>query len=721
MATGLRQLAKDYAAGAIDRSEYLEQRKQFIEDVIAGRRELHEAEPVRAAPARRRGVTPGGSGPAASGRPAVLIGALVGVLLIIGGGAYLFWSGHKPKSPQPNMVRQEKPDPAQFVKDFLARNDWSHASVEQLVKHWDLLGADARSQVVHSPSYRFLGDAIYEQIVEEQALADLGDHRRAVAAQNYLAGVAHHFGMTGQRFNLAPAQPSGHSDRNAKTAAEVPAAAAGAGTPAVPGEAQGTPQAEDATSPAAQGTPAPTATGGAGKPGHPEAESRAMAQQPSGASAAAQAPAAGATPQVSAPPDALSPPTEQGRQRENATVKPAGPVAGNPQSARTTGPEQTTAKRGTGASTSQPEASGAASGTPETAAEKSGSQAPSPSKAQRREAPKASEPAAVEAAGRRTGPAGAAQAHKSVPLGEGAATAANKPPEPAESAQAHNRYACRSALAETRRPYCRDDLSDGKHGPTMVVIPAGRFRMGGSRSDEKPVHEVRIPRPLAISMHEISFREFALFCRATKRACPTQPWSGAEYPVVNVSWFDARAYTQWLSKETGRHYRLPSEAEWEYAARAGTTTPYPFGEEILPTNARFSFQTRLTSPLPNTDRSINRNRFRLYNMVGNVAEWVEDIWHENYQGAPTDGRPALGGNPSLRVVRGGSYKDGAAALRSAARAKHDAASGSPAIGFRVVEDLEKPADRSAIDRPTDSRRLSERHGRAFTLTLFAVH
>ena len=211
--------------------------------------------------------------------------------------------------------------------------------------------------------------------------------------------------------------------------------------------------------------------------------------------------------------------------------------------------------------------------------------------------------------------------------------------------------------------------------------------MGGDRSDEQPRHNVVIKNPFAMSVHEITYGEYQQFCKDSNRKCPAQPWAGNDYPVVNVSWQDATAYTEWLSKKTGQHYRLPSEAEWEYAARGGTQTAYPFGDSVDISYAVFSERKTLSSPLPKTDRTINRNKFRLYHIVGNVREWVADTWSENYQGAPVDGSARTDGDKTKRIVRGGSYQDNAEALRSAARQELSADTTDNYTGFRVIQDL----------------------------------
>lgn len=241
---------------------------------------------------------------------------------------------------------------------------------------------------------------------------------------------------------------------------------------------------------------------------------------------------------------------------------------------------------------------------------------------------------------------------------------------------------CKATLAKTRRPYCQDLLPGVGKGPALVVVPAGQFEMGGEAAEEQPRHTVRIDHPFAIGLYEVSAGEFAQFCKASNTPCPAQPWSNPALPVVNVSWAAANAYVQWLSQLSGGEYRLPSEAQWEYAARAGSSTPYPFGSEILPTHARYSFKATETEPLPANDRSVNRNDFKLYHMLGNVREWVADAWNAGYGNAGADGSAQQGGD-GRRVVRGGSYADRAAALRSAARLPLDAG-GDRYTGFRVV-------------------------------------
>jgi formylglycine-generating enzyme required for sulfatase activity len=248
-----------------------------------------------------------------------------------------------------------------------------------------------------------------------------------------------------------------------------------------------------------------------------------------------------------------------------------------------------------------------------------------------------------------------------------------------------NKASCKASLVKSRKPFCRDKIEGVGNGPTMVVIRSGKFTMGGKNQTEQPAHSVTISSPFAMSVHEISFGEYDSFCQSTKSTCPKQPWSGRDYPVVSITHSDAITYADWLSEKTGQTYRLPSEAEWEYAARAGTKTEYPFGDEILITNAVFSDRKELSAPLPKSDRSINRNKFRLYHIVGNVREWVADTWHDSYSGAPDDGSARIDSGINEYVVRGGSYTDSADALRSGARDKSSSADNH--TGFRVMQEL----------------------------------
>ncbi len=284
-----------------------------------------------------------------------------------------------------------------------------------------------------------------------------------------------------------------------------------------------------------------------------------------------------------------------------------------------------------------------------------------------------------------TKPAPEASAQPAAP----APPAANEAVGPsAGAASTGTKTNCKAELARTRRPYCIDVLASGEKGPVLVVLNPGTFEMGGREDHELPRRKVSIDYPLALGLFEISAAELKRYCAATGSTCPTQPWSDDELPAVNVSWNLAHAYTVWLSDITGFAYRLPSEAEWEYAARAGTTTTFPFGDELLPTHAHYSFTNPLDQPLKANDRSINRNEFRLYHMLGNVREWAQDNWADSYAGAPLDGSARLGTGDPRRVVRGGSYADHAGELRSGARQVLPAETADIHTGFRVVRAID---------------------------------
>ena len=246
---------------------------------------------------------------------------------------------------------------------------------------------------------------------------------------------------------------------------------------------------------------------------------------------------------------------------------------------------------------------------------------------------------------------------------------------------------CSGEIAITRQPYCRDKLADGSEGPPLVVLQSGTYEMGSNADEsESPPHQVNIAYQIALSRFEITAEEYEQFCVATSLPCEDRPWD-ADYPVVAVSWDDAVQYTQWLSEATGFMYRLPSEAEWEYAARAGTQSPYFFGDEITPTAAHSAVNGPVDSPLPKTNRTINRNPFRLYHISGNVREWTEDAWHPNHDNAPANGSSRMIATEDRRVVRGGSFSDPKSRLRSAAREPLARSHRDALTGFRIVREI----------------------------------
>ncbi len=232
-------------------------------------------------------------------------------------------------------------------------------------------------------------------------------------------------------------------------------------------------------------------------------------------------------------------------------------------------------------------------------------------------------------------------------------------------------------------------------GPESAVIPAGSFEMGcvsgvGCSSYEFPVHTVTIPAPLAVGKYEVTFSEWDACVEAG--GCRHVPddagWGRGNRPVVRVSWEDTQEYVAWLSAETGFEYRLLSESEWEYAARAGSRTAYSWGDEIGDNRANCDgcgsrWDDDRTAPVG----SFAANAFGLHDMHGNVYEWVEDCWNGSYVGAPSDGSAWLLGNCSFRVLRGGSWNYPPWNLRSASRFRSWTGYRSLNYGFRVARTL----------------------------------
>jgi formylglycine-generating enzyme required for sulfatase activity len=213
--------------------------------------------------------------------------------------------------------------------------------------------------------------------------------------------------------------------------------------------------------------------------------------------------------------------------------------------------------------------------------------------------------------------------------------------------------------------------------PEMVVIPAGSFIMGSPGvAFAEPEHQVQFVRSFATGKYEVTFDEWDACVR--EGGCSHVPddrgWGRGRQPVINVSWQDAKIYTGWLSRKSGKNYRLPSEAEWEYAARAGTTTAFSF-PSITPQQANYHttisyfgspVATALSRALP--VGSYAPNAFGLHDVHGNVEEWVEDCWNYNYSsGAPSDGSAWTSGDCNERITRGGASHAPPAFLRSAVR------------------------------------------------------
>jgi formylglycine-generating enzyme required for sulfatase activity len=218
--------------------------------------------------------------------------------------------------------------------------------------------------------------------------------------------------------------------------------------------------------------------------------------------------------------------------------------------------------------------------------------------------------------------------------------------------------------------------------PTLVVVPAGEYTMGSPPAEQQAAapHRVTIRTAFAVSKFEITFAEWDACAEAG--GCggyrpDDEGWGRGNNPVMNISWLDAQAYASWLSLKTGKTYRLLSESEWEYAARAGragTRTVFPVGDTISSGDANFNGSTDGAGPSDQNRQktlsigSFAANAFGLHDMLGNVSEWVEDCWNDNYSDkTPTDGSAWLEGSCKGRVVRGGSWEDSDVELHSAAR------------------------------------------------------
>jgi formylglycine-generating enzyme required for sulfatase activity len=237
--------------------------------------------------------------------------------------------------------------------------------------------------------------------------------------------------------------------------------------------------------------------------------------------------------------------------------------------------------------------------------------------------------------------------------------------------------------------------------PEMVVIPAGSFVMGSPEEEEwcspfeGPQHEVKFAHSFALGCYPVTFEEYDHFCAEMGREKPPdENWGRGPRPVINVSWEDAQAYCTWLSEATGAPYRLPSEAEWEYACRAGTTTPFWTGATITTKQANYDGNytygagragkyRRSSTPVD----TFEANFWGLHDMHGNVWEWVEDCWNDSYQGAPQDGSAWLQRDCLERVVPGGSWIDHPWFLRSAGRYGGVPDNRVEYLGFRVSRTL----------------------------------
>jgi formylglycine-generating enzyme required for sulfatase activity len=226
--------------------------------------------------------------------------------------------------------------------------------------------------------------------------------------------------------------------------------------------------------------------------------------------------------------------------------------------------------------------------------------------------------------------------------------------------------------------------------PELVILPAGSFQQGatslepGAQGNEQPVHPVKLAAPFAMGRHEVTFAQWEPCVQAgVCRPLGDAGWGRGNRPVMQLRYMDAYRFVLWLSERSGAEYFLPTESEWEYAARAGTQTPWNTGDAILADDANIVGRLERTVPVG----SFPANRFGLHDMHGNVAEWVRGCVETGYYGVPDDGLPMLKGDCAQRVVRGGHHSSMPQEARSAARRVVPVGTAGTDIGFRVARRL----------------------------------
>jgi formylglycine-generating enzyme required for sulfatase activity len=253
-------------------------------------------------------------------------------------------------------------------------------------------------------------------------------------------------------------------------------------------------------------------------------------------------------------------------------------------------------------------------------------------------------------------------------------------------------------------------IKDCEVCPNMVILAPGTFLMGdeGGGPSEQPVHRVSLSQPFAIGQFEITIGEWEA-CVAEGGCQPrANANKGPDYPVNAISWRQAQAYVQWLSEKSGQTYRLPTEAEWEYAARGGTSTRYWWGDEFRIQKANCKeCGDDWEQASPAKVGSYEPNPFGLYDMAGSVWEWVSDCWHDSYFGAPDDGSSWDEEGCHAKVVRGGSWRNDAAHMRSAIRFWYDANGQYILFGFRVARTLSTHANALPTNLLPNVQRLDE--------------
>ncbi|MGJ5207333.1 SUMF1/EgtB/PvdO family nonheme iron enzyme [Bradyrhizobium sp. HKCCYLR20261] len=220
--------------------------------------------------------------------------------------------------------------------------------------------------------------------------------------------------------------------------------------------------------------------------------------------------------------------------------------------------------------------------------------------------------------------------------------------------------------------------------PELVTVAGGSFAMGGDDESEQPVHQVSV-RPFSLGKHPVTVGEWKQCVAAA--SCPDIATGADDRPVTNVSYDDTQAYLAWLSRATGKSFRLPTEAEWEYAARGGQRTRYWWGDRMRQGMANCrgcNGPNEADQDQPPKIGSVPANPYGLFDMGGGVGQWVADAWHKNYKGAPNDGSAWMEEGSYARVIRSGSWKNGASDARAGSRDRYDGRIRHPTLGFRVA-------------------------------------
>jgi formylglycine-generating enzyme required for sulfatase activity len=281
------------------------------------------------------------------------------------------------------------------------------------------------------------------------------------------------------------------------------------------------------------------------------------------------------------------------------------------------------------------------------------------------------------------------------------ATPAAKPARPPAKVAARAKRTVAKAEPETDRvepvatggeAAVRGEIQDCQDCPALVSLSPGSFTMGSNASDpsEQPAHRVALSRPFAIGKYEVTVAEWNACVEAGACIRVGQYVSATpKAPIRDVSWDDAQQYLQWLSANSGKPYRLPSEAEWEYAARGGASTRYWWGDQMAVGKAN----CRECGPPwridgPADAGSFAANQYGIYDMNGSVWEWVSDCWHSSYEGAPADGKAWDQADCGVRVLRGGSWREPAPTAAAPSRSRQDAGARQSQNGFRVARDVE---------------------------------